>query len=568
MTPVTFNGCFGWLHAPRGHTGSDVAVVICTGLLQDAILAYGALRVMADDLAAAGYATLRFDYLGTGDSCDDEIERAGHWTAWRQSVDAAADWLRATTGAKRLVLAGLRLGTTLATLATLRRDDVAALLLFEPVVSGRNYARQLILEAEMLSGKRPAKSEDLHLREFRFTPPTFEQLEAVDLRKIALKPGIKVAFCAKAESKAVEESIAAWRMSGIEVAVLGWAGLDPLLNHKAIDEDSLGDFTIVLQWLRDAVPVQALAVTISPEEAVLRAPGYFETPLRFGPDRRLFGILCRPDSGAPDRVVLIGNAGHDPHYASARHAVSLSRKLAAAGVASFRLDYAGLGDSIGPAGKERILSHVFAVDRSADVSAAVDALQAMGFRRFGVEGLCSGAYHSLHAALSEPRIDSMLMVNLPFFTLPAGSVLSYIEQKDRTPAEYLAKLFRGQTWTTLLSGKVNYRRVLKGQLSRLREHSKTRLLNLARRAGLLREQSFAKQAMAALARRGITSLFLFSPGEVAEGAFALEFGANGDGLAAYEGASMCVVPGMDHDLTAASGRVAAEALMVDFFGRK
>ena len=61
MTPVTFDGCFGWLHTPQGREGSDVAVLICTGLLQDAILAYGSLRVLADELADAGYATLRFD---------------------------------------------------------------------------------------------------------------------------------------------------------------------------------------------------------------------------------------------------------------------------------------------------------------------------------------------------------------------------------------------------------------------------------------------------------------------------------------------------------------------------
>ena len=266
-------------------------------------------------------------------------------------------------------------------------------------------------------------------------------------------------------------------------------------------------------------------------------------------------------------MIMLGNAGHDPHYASARHAVTLSRKLAARGIASFRLDYAGLGDSIGPAGKERLLSHVFAVDRGPDVSAAVDALHAMGFRRFGIEGLCSGAFHAFRTALAEPRINTVLVVNLPFFTLPAGSVLGYLEQKDRSPGEYLAKLFRPRTGATLASGKVDYIGIFVGQVGRLHTRAMSKLRALARRIGLLREQSFAKQAMTALTRRGTTTLFLFSPGEEAEGAFALEFGPTGDGLAAYEGASMRGIPGMDHHLTAAPGRAAAEALMVDYFGR-
>src|SRR5471032_768897 len=201
MTPVTFNGCFGWLHAPRDGAGSDVGVVICTGLIQDALLAYGSLRVLADDLAAAGYTTLRFDYPGTGDSCDDAVERDGHWVAWQRSVDQAANWLRATTGAKRLVLTGLRLGTTLAALAAARREDVAALLLFEPVVTGRNYVRQLLLEVEMLSGVRPTKGEDLYLREFHFASATLDQIGEVDLRKLTLKAGTHVALCSQAESR-------------------------------------------------------------------------------------------------------------------------------------------------------------------------------------------------------------------------------------------------------------------------------------------------------------------------------------------------------------------------------
>jgi len=567
MTPVTFKGCFGWLHPPRDGAGSDVGVVICTGLIQDALLAYGSLRVLADDLAAAGYATLRFDYPGTGDSCDDATEKDGHWTAWQRSVDDAANWLRATTGAKRLVLVGLRLGTTLATLAAARREDVAALLLFEPVISGRNYVRQLALEVEMLSGARPTKGEDLYLREFRFAPATLDQIGDVDLRKVTLKTGTHVAVCAQTEGKAAEDAATAWRAAGAEVVNIPWAGLDPLVRHKIIDEDILADFTTVLQWLRMSAPVQTVAMQVVTGDAVLHPAGCIETPVQFGPDRRLFGVLCRPRDSTPGTVVLLGNAGHDPHYASARHAVTLSRKLAARGMASLRLDYAGLGDSIGPAGKERMLSHVFAVDRGPDVSAAVDALQGLGYRHFGIEGLCSGAFHAFRTALAEPRISTVLVVNLPFFTLPAGNVLGYLEQKDRSPGEYLAKLLRSRTWATLLSGKVDYYGIFVGQLGRLRTRIKARLLGLARRVGLLREQSFAKQAMTELAKRGTTTLFLFSPGEEAEGAFALEFGPTGDGLAAHKGAAMQVIPGMDHHLTAAAGRVAAEALMVDYFGR-
>jgi pimeloyl-ACP methyl ester carboxylesterase len=278
---------------------------------------------------------LRFDYPGTGDSCDAAVEKDGHWKAWQRSVDQAANWLRATTGAKRLMLVGLRLGTTLATLAAARREDIAALLLFEPVMSGRNYVRQLTLEVEMLSGTRPTKGEDLYIREFRFAPATLEQIAEVDLRKLVLKSGTHVALCAQTEGKAAEDAAEAWRAAGTEVVNLPWTGLDPLVRHKIIDEDVLADFTTVLQWLHQSLPVQPLATPVVTGEAALHPPGCVETPVRFGPDRRLFGMLCRPEGSPPGTVVLLGNAGHDPHYASARHAVpcgSTMRVLATASV--------------------------------------------------------------------------------------------------------------------------------------------------------------------------------------------------------------------------------------------
>ena len=51
-----------------------------------------------------------------------------------------------------------RAGGTLATLAAAERDDVPALVLFEPITSGRNYVRQLLLEAELVSVKFALKA--------------------------------------------------------------------------------------------------------------------------------------------------------------------------------------------------------------------------------------------------------------------------------------------------------------------------------------------------------------------------------------------------------------------------
>ena len=121
--------------------------------MREGLLAYCSLRVLGEDLAAAGYPTLRFDYPATGNSLDADLNQGGaHWTAWQRSIETAIDWLKGVSGAGRVLLCGVRTGGTLATLVAERRNDVAGLLLFEPVIIGRTHVRQLILEADLQRG--------------------------------------------------------------------------------------------------------------------------------------------------------------------------------------------------------------------------------------------------------------------------------------------------------------------------------------------------------------------------------------------------------------------------------
>ncbi len=567
MTPVTFDGCFGWLHGPREGVAGDVAVLICPSLMEDAVVAHASLRLLADRLAAAGYWALRFDYPGTGDSCDGDIEgNGGHWTAWQQSVDAAASWLRTTTGAQRLVVCGLRIGATLAALAAARRDDIAGLVLFEPVPSGNTYVRQLRLDAEMLTGQRPAKEEGLAIREFRFSARTLEQIAAVDLRQVRLPAASKVAIFARSDARRLEACVRAWTDGGTAVASLGWEGLAPLVHQNLIEEDALADFSGVLRWLEQAVPAGGLqqGATRLPhaEPAALHPPGCIETPLTFGDDRRLFGMLCQPTHGAPGDVLIIGNIGREPHYGTARHSVAFARRLASVGIASLRIDYAGLGDSLGPTGRETVRSHVFNVDRGPDVRAAVDALERLGFRRFALQGVCSGAYHAFHGALFEPRISELLLVNIPLYTLPEGDVRAHIEQRDLTPL--FQKLVMRQSWERLLSGQSNLRNVVLAQLANVRTKCASKARRFAERLGLSRKRSFAQQALATLSRRGVRTQFLFSPDEGDIAVFAREFGRMGADLHAYTGATMRIVPGMDHSQMKDPGRDRAEKWTIEF----
>jgi pimeloyl-ACP methyl ester carboxylesterase len=567
MTPVTFNGTLGWLHAPRGGVGR-VGVVICPSLMQDALVSHVSLRLLADRLAEAGYWALRFDYPGTGDSAaEGDVEPPeGHWRAWQESINGAADWLRATTGAVELVLCGLRIGATLATLVAAERDDVAGIVQLAPVVRGNSYVRQLQVQAQLQTGTPLPPDQDLIFYEFRLSPRTLNEMRAVDLRKLKLRGGQKMAIYPRADSKLVDECMQTWNAQGAQVVRGGWPKLEPMMRHNIIDEHTLADFDDVITWLSRAVPYDAThrAVVPQPGPAALKLPGCTETPMYFGRRGRLFGVLCQPDNVRPDMAVIMTNSGRDPHYGSCRQSVTLARQLARVGIASLRMDFAGLGDSLGSTGKEHLLTPMFEQDRLPDLKGALDALERLGYRRFTLQGLCAGAYHSFHGALSDPRVNALLLVNIPLFSLPGQVVLNYLTYRGSTLAHYINRLFSLNGLKRLLSGKVDLANILRGQITQVQLRATAKVQDVASKVGMADRRSIAHRAMAELSARSVRTLFLFSAGQGEIDAFAQEFGTHGEGLQSYPGAEMHVIEHMDHDMSLASGRKIGQALMVDF----
>ncbi len=553
MRPISFNGSFGWLHAPPDGVGLSTAIVLCSGLKTDGLTGHRPLRLLAAALAGAGYCTLRFDYPATGDSQD--LNGADHWSSWLDSIHRAVDWLRDQSGARNIVLGGFRFGATLAATVAAERSDIGGLMLFAPVLLGRSFIRQLTLEGNL----RPTPSsteQGLDVHEFQFSVGTVRHINQADLRRVAFKPGCQVAVFVGEQAPVLSECIQVWRAKGATVTQHGFAGLEAMQRPSFMSYQATVDGTGVLAWLRSWAPTDPASPQRRLPVVELRHPGCVETPLQFGEEGALFGMLCRPTGRESDLVVIIGSSSGDPHHGRARVNVDLARQLAREGIASLRMDFAGLGDSIAPGDAA---THVFETDRHPDISAAIDALAALGFRRFAMEGLCSGAFHAFHTAMTEPRLSVLLLVNLPLFEWRTGDSIELLSHTIQSPTHFLKKLVLKDIWQRFFQGRLDVMDRIGLQVDWLFSKIKGLRRRLWAVMGIRIPPSFVQDCVQRLSQR-TSILFLYSDNDAGLPVLMREFHPNRLPF----GSTVKIVPGLDHSLTGSVMRQVAAKHMIAF----
>jgi pimeloyl-ACP methyl ester carboxylesterase len=130
-----------------------------------------------------------------------------------------------------------------------------------------------------------------------------------------------------------------------------------------------------------------------------------ETPVQFGPDGSLIGIVTTPAESPMEPVAcLLINMGATHRVGPHRINVKLARRLATLGISTIRMDLAGLGDS------RAASSEYFRTQAVMDMQDAMNLMDTMfGVRRFIVIGLCSGAANGLALATADRRVVGVLM---------------------------------------------------------------------------------------------------------------------------------------------------------------
>jgi uncharacterized protein len=129
-------------HPPSDASNRRHSVLLCNPFGQEAIRCHRLLRVIGERLSRAGFHVMRFDYFGTGDSDGDDEQ--GSLATWIDDVVSANAEAARLSGNRRSSWFGLRLGASIALMASARVASAPELLvLWDPVVTGTHYLAEL-----------------------------------------------------------------------------------------------------------------------------------------------------------------------------------------------------------------------------------------------------------------------------------------------------------------------------------------------------------------------------------------------------------------------------------------
>jgi alpha-beta hydrolase superfamily lysophospholipase len=556
---------FTWHHPARPEARRGAAAVLCPPLGFDYICAYRSWRILAERLACLGFDVLRFDYDGTGDS-EGGAEDPDRLDAWLGSIARTVREAQEITGSRDVALVGLGLGATLAMQATAAIGGVSRLVLWSPFSSGRAYVREL--RAFALLGRRESdpsgRSEngDILAAGHLFTRSTVDALEQLDLRRHTIRPAREVLLIDRDQGSVDPQLRSHLEGMGSRVTRYRPAGTADLLVQPALSKPPELAFKAITNWLGGWHPSRrgpAGSKTEAADEALQAAGGYLERAVRFGPGRRLFGILTTPASGKPSAPsVIFLTTGSEYHVGPNRLYVPLARSWAAEGHLVLRYDLGGIGDSLPPPGAEENVPYPeYALDDAREAIAMVR--KEAPNRRLIVIGLCSGGWLAFRAALDGLGVDAIVSINPPLYLRDGSSGVQYAVEGSEFE-RYQQCMQDPARWVKVLRGRAAYQTFIRLCWASVRRQV------LIRVNGALGHRLFddLRRDLEAISDRGITSLFVFSRGDRGLSYFRLHGGAARCSRIKAENCRYVVVDGADHTFQPLTAQRTLRDMLVGF----
>ena len=255
---------FAFLHRPAADNGRGA--VICAPLGEEMLWSRRVLVTFARELAAQGYAVLRFDYRGEGDS--DRWFPESDLSTRQEDTSFAVDSLRRLVpGTRDVTLVGLRLGASIAAAVAAERADIRQLVLWDPVIDGADYMQAVLrsnLMFQMAQHRKVVENRDqlverlrrgdtINVEGYELGASLFGQVSALRLPEVLNRfPGRSLLVSIPPREAPPREDHAAVAASCPGLTVLS-AAEEPFWREiKTFYQRADRLFDATLGWLRDA----------------------------------------------------------------------------------------------------------------------------------------------------------------------------------------------------------------------------------------------------------------------------------------------------------------------------
>jgi alpha-beta hydrolase superfamily lysophospholipase len=462
---------FAVYHEAEQAARSNVATLLCPPFGWDDMCSYRSRRDWAQRLARDGHPTLRLDLPGTGDSAGGPGDTRLMDT-WTQAIATAAEWLQTECKCKWIAAIGIGLGGLLAWRSIVSFGaPIDDLILWAVPARGKTLVRELRAFSRLeVAGQQASNDATAHIHShslsangYALSAETVEALERLDLGELALPDATHRHVLALGRDKLPVDSALRniLEHSGAQLELAAGSGYGAMMIEPQESRPPLEVFDRVSSWLTQTrstsghvqeTPNVAREPVEITDIAALNVNGVpiRETPFTVNqPFGALFGILTEPCGATAQLTAVLLNAGPQRRIGPNRMWVETARRWASQGVATARIDLAGLGDADGDALRFTDTAAFYTGEFVDQVRAVMNDLESRGLPgRFVLMGLCAGAFWSAHTALADERVVSVYLLN------PRALVWDAWTSTARRVRAMRELALRGSTWRRVLRGEI------------------------------------------------------------------------------------------------------------------
>lgn len=378
-------------------------VVVVSSLGIEQVTTHRGSRALTERLVDSGFVTLRYDHSGTGSSTGDQLSD-DLWNEWRRGVVTAVQTMRGL-GIDDITVIGIRAGCLIADAALSEHGvPISRVVHWDPPHSGRRFLRELTAKYRLAVGE-DSSDPGVSVIGGHYSPAT-----AAALRSARWQGGLVPSLVAARPTVLADAGVAPL-LRGSTTVHLEQADLfaAPLaFIHHVPDPDVDAIVTHV------STAVGSEEVRISPTSRSRAVVGrrddgsvVVET-LSTVTDRNLHLFTTRIEGETPIGGIVFQSTASEPAWGPTRAWVEAARDNAGDGLACFRFDKTGSGES------GRVLRGEIAVLYSYESrNDAISVLDAIGLpaRSLLLVGLCSGAWMSAESAI-RARAGAVLLFGM------------------------------------------------------------------------------------------------------------------------------------------------------------